>query len=137
MKIILIKQFDNSFKPAYDMDLEKLKRIKPNEFIECEIKKKRNIKFHRKFFALIDLVYQNQSTYINSEDLRADLIITAGYYTTYINIEGNVVKKADSISFAQMDEHSFNEFYSKIIDVIVLHFNFNKQLLIDEIEQFF
>ena len=137
MKIILIKQFDNSFKPAYDMDLEKLKRIKPNEFIECEIKKKRNIKFHRKFFALIDLVYQNQSTYINSEDLRADLIITAGYYTTYINIEGSVVKKADSISFAQMDEHSFNEFYSKIIDVIVLHFNFNKQLLIDEIEQFF
>ena len=137
MKIILIKQFDNSFKPAYDMDLEKLKRIKPNEFIECEIKKKRNIKFHRKFFALIDLVYQNQSTYINSEDLRADLIITAGYYTTYINIEGSVVKKADSISFAKMDEHSFNEFYSKIIDVIVLHFNFNKQLLIDEIEQFF
>ena len=60
MELTLIKQFDNSFKLAYDSDFEKAKKIKPLKEVKCKITQPRNIKFHRKFFALINLVYDNQ-----------------------------------------------------------------------------
>ena len=137
MKLLLVKQFDNSFKVAYDSDYEKLKKIKPNEFVECEIKKKRNIMFHRKFFALINMVYQNQERYTNTEDLRNDITIEAGFFTLRENIRGDVIKQADSISFSSMDEYKFADFYNKCLDVIVKYFTFDKQSMIDEIEQYF
>jgi hypothetical protein len=137
MKLLLVKQFDNSFKVAYESDFEKLKKIKAGEFIECEIKKKRNIKFHRKFFALINLVYQNQETYNNIDHLRNDLTIASGYYTQRTNLQGEVITEPKSISFASMDEHSFSEYYNKVLDAIVKYFNFDKQLIIDNVEQHF
>jgi len=137
MKLLLVKQFDNSFKVAYDSDYEKLKRIKPNEFVECEIKKKRNIMFHRKFFALINMVYSNQERYTNTTDLRNDITIEAGFYTIRENIQGETIKQANSISFASMDEHEFSDYYNKCLDVIVKYFKFDKQLIQDNIEQYF
>jgi hypothetical protein len=137
MKIILVKQFDNSFKVAYDSDYEKLKRIKPNEFVECEIKKKRNIMFHRKFFALINMVYSNQERYTNTTDLRNDITIEAGYYTERLNMQNEPIKQAKSISFGSMDNYEFSEYYNKCLDVIVKYFKFDKQLIEDNIEQYF
>jgi len=137
MKFTIVKQYDNSFKLAYDSDYEKLKKIKPMELLECEIKKPRNYKFHKKFFALINMVYQNQERYNNIEDLRYDLTIEAGYYTLRQDMQGNAIKKANSISFASMEENDFNEYYNKVLDCIVLHFNFDKQLIIDNVEQYF
>lgn len=137
MKFTIIKQFDNSFKLAFDSDYEKLKKIKPMELLECEIKKPRNYKFHKKFFALINMVFQNQERYSNIDDLRQDLTIEAGFFTIREDMQGNSIKKANSISFANMEEKDFNEYYSKVLDCIVLHFNFDKQLIIDNVEQYF
>jgi len=36
-----------------------------------------------------------------------------------------------------MDENEFNDLYSAVIDVIVKYFNFDKEELINEVEQFF
>lgn len=137
MKFTLIKQFDNTFKIAYDSDYEKAKKIKPMELLECEIKKPRNYMFHKKFFALINMIFQNQEHYKNIDDLRHDLTIEAGYYTLREDMKGNTIKKANSISFASMDERDFNEYYNKVLDCIVLYFNFNKELIIENVEQYF
>lgn len=137
MKILLVKGLDNKFTCAYDSDYEKLKRIKPNEMIECDIKKKRNIKFHRKFFALLNMVYQNQEHYTNIDHLRCDLTVSAGFYEKRISFYGEEIVHPKSISFSKMDEHEFNEFYSAVLDEIVKHFNFDKQDIIDNVEQFF
>lgn len=137
MKITLIKQLNNTFKLAYDSDYDKAKKIKAGECYECEVKKPRNYEFHKKFFALIDLVYQNQSHYNNSDALRKDLTISAGYYDERYNFSGECVVEAKSISFASMDNLEFQEFYSAIVDTIVKHFNFDRQDIIDNVEQYF
>lgn len=137
MKFTIVKQLNNTFKVAYDSDYEKMKRIKVGDFLECEIRKPRNYRFHKKFFALIQMIYQNQERYNNIDDLREDLTIEAGFYVNRENIRGEVIKKAKSISFSKMDEHEFNDYYSRVLDEIVKHFNFDKQLIIDNVEQFF
>ena len=137
MKIHLIKTLNGSFKPAYDSDLENAKKMPLNEPIEFNYTKKRNVKFHRKFFALINMVYQNQERYNNIEHLRKDLIIESGYYDVRHNLDGVEIYEAKSISFAAMDDTEFSNFYSAVIDVIVKYFNFGKQDILDNIEQYF
>lgn len=137
MDLVLIKQFDNSLKPAYDSDLEKLKKIKPGKPVKCKITQPRNIKFHRKFFALINLVYQNQEHYINVDHLRHDLIIASGYYTKRITMYGEEVTEAKSISFAKMSELEFSELYSAMLNSIEKYFHFDKEDVKREIEQNF
>ncbi len=137
MKFTIVKQLNNTFKVAYESDYEKMKRIKVGDFLECEIKKPRNYEFHKKFFALIQMIFQNQERYNNIDDLREDLIVEAGFYTWRENFKGDRVKKAKSISFANMDDHEFSDFYSAVLDEIVKHFNFDKQDIIDNVEQYF
>ena len=137
MKITLVKQLNNTFKIAYDSDYEKAKKIKVNEFYEFEYKQPRNYQFHKKFFALMELVFNNQEAYSNKEDLREDLTIEAGYFRLTENIHGQTVKKAKSISFASMDETEFSELYNSIVNVIVNWLKIDKQDIIDNVQQYF
>lgn len=137
MKIFLVKQKDNTFKVAYDSDYENIKKIKVNEIYQCEIKQPRNLKFHRKFFALIKMVFDNQEHYTSFDRLRKHLIIEAGFYDESVDFKGTIQQEAKSISFASMKQYQFDDLYSKVLDVIVKYFNFDKQDIKDNIEQYF
>jgi len=137
MKLALNKQLDNSFKSAYDSDYDYIKKLKVGEIYFFEVKRERNIKFHRKFFALIRMVYQNQEHYDFEEELRKDLLISAGIYTTRISIWGEETKHAKSISFADMSQDDFDEMYEAVLNEIVKHFNFGKEDIINNIKQYF
>ena len=134
--IILIKTL-SGFKPAYESDYELAKKIPLNETITFEWKKPRNLKFHKKFFALLNLVYENQEVYNNIEHLRKDLTVSAGFYDLRYDLNGVEIQEAKSISFAQMDEIQFSEYYSRIIDVVVKWLAIEKEDLINEIDQYF
>ena len=136
MKISLVRTL-SGFKTAYDSDFELSKKIKLNEIYEYECKKPRNLKFHRKCFALINMVFQNQEQYTNIEHLRKDLIIESGNYDLRHDLHGVEIRESKSISFAQMDEIQFSELYNSVVDVIVKYFNFDKQDIIDNIEQYY
>lgn len=136
MKISLVRTL-SGFKTAYDSDFELSKKIKLNEIYEYEFKQTRNIKFHRKFFALINMVFQNQEQYTNIEHLRKDLIIESGNYDLRHDLHGVEIREAKSISFAQMDEIQFSELYNSVVYVIVKYFNFDKQDIIDNVSQYY
>lgn len=136
MKIFMVKGLDNKFTAAFDSDYDKIKKIKVGRMIEVEIIQKRNIEFHKKFFALINMVYSNQDHYNNLDELRKDLIISAGFYNVRHSFDGEEIKEAKSISFGSMGEEEFQDLYSKVMDEIVIHFNFNKQGIIDHINQY-
>jgi len=137
MKITLIKTLNGAFKLAYNSDYELAKKVPLNEPIVFEWSKPRNLKFHKKFFALLNMVYENQEQYNNIEHLRKDLTISAGYYYLRFNIDGIEVQEAKSISFAKMDDNEFSEFYNRIVDVVVKWLGIDKQEIIDNIEQYF
>ena len=138
MEIYLIKTLSGHLKPAFDSDYENFKKIPLNEVFKVEYKKTRNIKFHRKFFALINLVFSNQEVYSNIEHLRKHLTIASGFYDTTICLEtGAEIKEAKSISFSSMDEVEFSELYNRFIDTIHKYFGIDKQDLIDNIDQYF
>jgi len=138
MKVQVVKTINGIIKPAYDSDFECFKKMPANEVFEIEYKKQRNVKFHRKFFALLKLAYENQSDYRLMEDLRRDLLITSGNYEEVVNrITGEVYKIAKSISFSSMDEIQFNEVYESVKNIIIKWLGITNENINEEIEQYY
>lgn len=125
-------------KPCYESDHDAFKKMPINETFEIEYVKGRNILFHKKFFALLKLAFENQSDYRTMEDLRRDLIITSGYYDEQINkITGECYKTAKSISFSSMDQLEFNELYNSVKNVISTWLGIENETLEQELLQYF
>lgn len=137
MKLTLIKNLNNTFSIVHNSDYEKAKKLKAGVEFQCSVVKIRNYKFHKKYFALINLVFNNQEVYSDINLLRRDLTKVSGFYTVRKDLEGNEVVDVDSISFSKMDELKFNDLYSKTLDSIVKYFKFDKQDILDNIEQHF
>ena len=139
MVVHLVKQLNGSFLPAYDTDHEKLKKVKAGAMVECNIKQPRNIKFHRKFFALINMVHQNQPedlTIENIDHLRKYLTKRAGYYDE-INTPTGTIYEAKSISFAKMSQEDFDSLYSKVLDTIVKIYGWDGTDIENNIQDFY
>jgi len=116
----MVKQLNGSFLPAHDSDLELARQIKVGDVYRFQYSKPRNYKFHKKFFALMDLVFQNQENYTDRNELREDLTIEAGFWFEKTNyITGEVTKKAKSINFSSMDENEFGELYRAMLDTVI------------------
>ncbi len=108
-----------------DEDYEELKKIKVGSVVKAKIVQPRNVKFHRKFFSMInaawDSLTEQQRTNLRSKDtFREQLLITSGFSEPLFDINGQkFLERAKSISFAKMDEPAFNEVYNRCLDTIL------------------
>ncbi len=108
-----------------DEDYEELKKIKVGSVIKAKIVQPRNVKFHRKFFSMInaawDCLTEVQRFNLRSKDtFREQLLITSGFAEPLYDINGQqFLERAKSISFAKMDEPAFDKVYSKVLDTIL------------------
>ena len=137
MKLLVIKT-PRGLLPVYDSDMDIYSKIPMNEEFEIEYVKKRNLKFHKKYFALLKLAFENQQDYRLLEEMRRDLIITAGWYDEVVNlIDGEVLKVAKSISFSSMDEIEFSQLYEATKNVISKWLAIDNETIDNEIMQYF
>lgn len=137
MKILVIKT-NKGLVPCYDSDYENYSKIPFDEPFEIEYTKKRNVKFHRKYFALLKLCFENQNDYHIFEHLRRDLTIISGYYDEVVNkITGEVYKVPKSIQFSKMGENEFNELYNDTKEIISKWLGISHEQIQEEIEQYF
>lgn len=129
MKAQVIKK-GNVLIPAFPADEEIFERIKRGH-VTVEIKQPRNPKFHKKYFALLNVGFdlwepgeissKHGTPEKNFDQFREDITILAGYYESSIRLNGEVRIVAKSISFAKMDDVEFDKLYNTIIDVLIKH----------------
>lgn len=115
--IDLIKHHSGFLLPSLPKDKEALDKWINGEILRAEVSKKRNAKFHRKAFALINVIYEAQDRYTNREHLLTDIKCRTGHYHEFISSLGELFYIPDSISFAKCDQLEFEQWYSKVIDV--------------------
>jgi hypothetical protein len=118
MKIFLVKS-ELGWRGDSARDQEQWDELK-NGTYSVEIKKPRNLQFHRKYFALLNTVFEMQDIYLDFYDFFADMKIKIGLYEVkamYVEDIGEVfLHVPKSISFAKMDDTAFERVYSKTID---------------------
>jgi len=137
MKLFLTKRQDGSFLPSYPSDHDKVKKIKVNDEVEVTIRKARNPMFHRKFFALINMTFENQEKFTDINALRYWLTMKAGFYDKVETPDEKLMFLPKSISFEKMDEHEFSDLYDRILDVISNFLNVSKPEIEREIVNFY
>ncbi len=127
--IYLVKTPTGALVPADSQSAEYLARQKIGQGFKAGITRARNIKFHRKFFALlnyafdrwepVEKLYNGKPVAKNFNQFRSDITILAGYYDTAIRMDGTVRVTPKSIAFHRMDEDEFTALYSAVIDVLL------------------
>jgi Protein of unknown function (DUF1367) len=97
---------------------EALRGLGVGEIVAVKIKRPRNIRHHRLFFALLNAVFENQDKYLSVEGFRFALIIAAGY-ADEVRLDGDkVVLKPRSLSFGSMGQDEFAEFYAAALAAV-------------------
>jgi hypothetical protein len=127
---LLLRNTLSGLMPLYPSDFDEKRKLKLGQDYEAEIKNPRNIGFHRKFFALVNLGHENTSLDMPFEAYRKYLIMKAGYFKTYQTPKGTFYEP-DSISFGSMSQDQFEEVYSRVLDKVIEDIGTTK----DEIEK--
>lgn len=100
-----------------DHSVSVLRRIKVGDIVQCEVTQPRNLAFHKKFFALLNVVWEATGEWQSVYALLIELKVNVGHvHRALIRETGEVVSVPKSISFAQFDETSFAEFYEKCLE---------------------
>jgi len=105
--------------PVDDKSVEAVKKIKLGHSVFVEYKPRRNMKLHKKYYALLNAVILNQEHYKSVDNLHEAVKFRAGYYETIIPLEGEPFIKTKSIAFHSLDNMEFESFYNTAIDVCV------------------
>ncbi len=103
--------------PADEGAAELMRSIRLGECVSVEVKRPRNIQHHRLFFALLNLVFENQEHFKTVDELRFALCIAIGHADPVVTRSGTHMKPR-SISFGKMDQAEFNTFFDRAVNFI-------------------
>ena len=127
MKIHVLKDRMGALRAADEQAEEALKKMKAGEYLTADIVRPRNPKFHRLFFALLNVVFTNLPEELEKKIPNIDrLLLHIKLQTDHFDIDSTLGGKElyipHSISFAEMDEDKFEVFFARAITVIRKHF---------------
>lgn len=124
MAKFLAQKHLGSLRPADDAGEAALRKIGNGEVVQIELKRPRNIKHHRLFFALMNVVHSNmdEARYPTVDDLVSAIKIAAGLRTRIVLPNGEVGFIPGSIAFHKMSQDDFSAFYERVVDLICKHF---------------
>jgi hypothetical protein len=118
------KGLGGSLRPVDANGEEALRRIKAGAIVTVEVKQPRNVRFHRMYWGLIHIVWENmpEDRYPSPEDLHAAIKIAAGVRTRIELPNGEVGFIPGSVAFHKMDEAAFHKFYDRVCDLVARNF---------------
>ncbi len=149
--------------PATDADQQTFEKMRTNNWYKTDARKARNVDHHRKGFALINIIFDNQDRYQNMDDLLVELKLRAGWYHEHVRTIPTskelemleewlsvppqhidfkkiwqiidrlkeleqLVLLPKSISFNEMDQLEFEQFYERLIDIALFDYDLEEAL---------
>ncbi|QDP65847.1 MAG: hypothetical protein Unbinned7865contig1001_46 [Prokaryotic dsDNA virus sp.] len=111
---------------------EWMERVKTGQVMRAEIRLMRNGGFHRKFMAMLNTAYANHEwpeietkwgkARCSFDMFRKYVTVKAGHYEVDLTPHGEPRVIPKSISWAKMDQPTFEKLYSDVLDVILQEF---------------
>ena len=119
----LMKDDRGGLSPVDDWDREKLSQFAVGEYVRVELKKPRNPRHHRLFFAMLNVVHRNlpeelQEQYPTVERLRKAITFEAGWFDETVGLDGQVFLTPRSIAWENMDQIEFSRYFDEAMQVI-------------------
>lgn len=101
---------------------EAMRRWKIGETLRCTVKKPRSYRNHKRYFALITIVWENlpeqyHARWPSMEVFRKAVQIAAGHVDEIITLDGEVQLIPRSIAYDSLDEMEFSKVFSETMVV--------------------
>lgn len=107
-----------SIRPVDQVGIDILAKLREGEQVMVEVKRARNGKQHRLYWALMNLIYSQQSRYATLEQLSNAIKCAVGYCDEIETKGGKVLVIPKSIAFHAMSQESFTEFFDRVIELV-------------------
>jgi len=134
MKLRFIKT-DVGLSPFDSEASESIKKWKNGDFIIVESKRPRNYKFHKKFYALMNIIFENTDEFKTLDNLVDYMKIQTGH-SDIIEARGIAFRVPKSIAFQNMTQDNFDSFFNRAVDECLLLVPIGKLELEREILRF-
>ena len=142
MTVVLLAKKLRSLYPVDEGGEDWLQHLAQGEIVEVAVRRPRNVRFHRLFWGLASLCWQqmdDRARYPTVEALVTQLKLETGHYDRRDMVLDGVhypVLTPRSISFAAMDEDAFKLFFDRCADWLTENVlpGVTRQELRDELE---
>ena len=107
--------------PACEVSEKVFRKTSVNELIETDTKTKntRSVLWHRRYFGLLRLIYQNCERFKSEEDVHFFLKYETGMFDGSVKMEsGETVYFVKSIAFSEMTAEEWAAYWKKALDVL-------------------
>lgn len=113
-----------------------LREIKDGKEIIVSGRKARNVKHHRLFFALLKKFQENAEGWgdVDLEDILDAVKFQLGYVRRVRRLDGEFEHRPRSISFASMDQVTFDRFFERAAYHLAIHLGTDPEALIAEVK---
>ena len=110
---------------------ELMQHTRVGDEVLVQLRRPRNPKLHRKFFAMIAFAFDHwdppeqpmsRSGVKDRETFRKELTIAAGYYNWILGLNGEPRLEAKSIAWDRMDDDEFTHLYEAVVAVLAKGF---------------
>lgn len=119
---LLMVKMEDGLHPTDQESIEAIRQIPDNSIVKIQVSIPRNVRHHRMFFALINLVWQAQREpriFPTRDALRDAIKIASGHVREVRDLQGRTHIVPDSISFGRMDNIAFKEFFDSAVRIIL------------------
>lgn len=100
----------------------KMARLKPGESLRLSYSQPRNLGHHKKFFALVQAVTESSEIYDTVDKALVGIKLAAGHVDFVPHPEtGELTPVPKSISFQNMDQPAFEEFYERAVSGVIAY----------------
>lgn len=97
-----------------------LQRIPIGSLVVCDVKdpRQRSSQQHKFFFALLNKVWMNQTSFKSVDHLRKALLIRLGYYDKVVYRNGDEIRIEKSLAYDKMPREEFDQLVQNAIQFI-------------------
>lgn len=130
------KSIDGKLVPVDEKGEERVRKI-AGKIVEVDTKQPRNLKYHRRYWALVNLVYDSVEgiEYPSVDELHSALKIMCGVRKRLVlpralrdPMTGEIILPANtvcfepgSIAFHRMSEETFEKFFNRLCDIVATY----------------
>lgn len=108
--------------PAGDDDREALRHVTAGDVWAFTLRKRRNYRLHRKFFALANVVAEHSSVFDTTAKAVTAIKLAAGHCDFAPHpLTGELQAVPKSIAFDAMDDAAFSAFYETAVQAVLAH----------------
>lgn len=105
--------------PANAQSAELLAALPADKWMLATIRMPRNVKHHRKYWALLQAVFPHQTTWPTMKSFHRQIKKAMGFGEWVEAENGKKEFIEDSISFASMDQTEFEQLYARLVELIL------------------